>query len=97
MLQGKAAALGWGSPESLCRWAAPVPPETPLLALTLVFSCLSSYLGAGPCLALLWDQCWAQNKSWLHGGRVAMSQSWEEHTGQPYLGREILSIPLCSL
>lgn len=69
VLQWKAAALGWESPESLCRWAAHVAPETTLLALTLGFSCLSSYLGAGPCLALLWGQCWAENKSWLHGER----------------------------
>lgn len=63
MLQWKAAALGWESPESTLQMGCPVSPETLLLALTLVFSCLSSHLGAGPRLGSVLDE----NKSWLHG------------------------------
>lgn len=63
MLQWKAAALGWESPESTLQMGCPVPPETLLLALTL-------YSAASPHILVLdhvWDQCWAENKSWLYG------------------------------
>lgn len=66
LLQGK--ELPWaGEVLSDSADGLPLYPQGPRAGTDPGIQLLLSYLGAASCLASLRDQCWAENKAWLHG------------------------------